>query len=567
MQQRTRVWRAAMLSIPMVLLGPGWANALQFSRAPEIVQNPNPRVPLAAVLTFEVDSPVTTRVAVDDGTRKWVINLPMTAKGTVRHPIVGMKPGRTHTFAVTVTDPQGASASGARPLSFRTPDLPSNAYEFPALHVHRAEVAAMEPGITLLTVRRRAMGRPHVLTPTQTKFGIEWGLIVALDESGEVVWYYRHDSRVAGVATLRNGNIFFHTTANSPVEIDWLGNRVRQWGAALGPRPMPKGAIPVQAVTLHHQPDEMPNGNFLSLAAHPRTIEHYYTSTDDANAPRKTQKVMGDEIIEFTPDGQVVWRWNTFDYLDPFKIGYETFTSYWWVRGFPDTVDWSHGNGVHYDARDDSILLSLRNLDAILKIDRKSKNIIWILARDVGWSAELRKKLLKPVGSNFQYPSHQHNPRITPDGNIVVFNNNVFQAIPFTGETVKPAGESFSNAIVYDIDAAKMTARVVFITPMDKEVSCNAWAMGDAHVLPKTGNVLVDFSLCYPGLKIETFHTMDRTRAHPDDLPSSPRIREFRKEDPEHPVFDVELIPQFDLMQWEVFGVQRIPSLPAPKAR
>ena len=101
--------------------------------------------------------------------------------------------------------------------------------------------------------------------------------------------------------------------------------------------------------TLHHQPDALPNGNYLSLNAVPRRIEGYYTSETDAAAPRRDQWVMGDEVIEFNPQGEVLWRWNSFDHLDPFKIGYDTFWSYWWVRGFPQHLDWTHGNGVHHD--------------------------------------------------------------------------------------------------------------------------------------------------------------------------------------------------------------------------
>jgi hypothetical protein len=165
------------------------------------------------------------------------------------------------------------------------------------------------------------------------------------------------------------------------------------------------------------------------------------------------------------------------------------------------------------------------------------------------------------VGENFQYPSHQHNPRVTPDGHIVVFNNNVHQAIPFTGEVSKPASESFSNALVYEIDDKAMTARVTFATPMRGDVSCNSFAMGDAHVLPKTRNVLVAFSLCFPGLTIETWDQRDRSKVYADDLPSSPRIREFRKSDPLKPVLDIEFQPAHQIYQLEVFGVHRIPSL------
>jgi len=537
------------------------AQALRFVSPPQVERNPNDRAPLAAVLSLHADVPVSTEVVIGDGQRSWTVRFPLGAAGPMRLPLVGMKPGLVHTFQVTVTDARGQRLAAPAPLSLRTPELPANVLDFPQLKVHRADVAQMEPGITLVTVRRRALGRSELMTPAQRQFTLGWSVILGLNEAGEVVWYYRSDSRISGIATLANGNIFFHTAQFSPVEIDVLGNQVRRWGAAKGPRPMPPGSIPVDAVTLHHQPEELPNGNFLSMEAFPKVIENYYTSEHDKNAPRATQTVMGDQIIEFTPRGEVVWRWNTFDYLDPFKIGFDTFWSYWPVRGFPKALDWTHGNGVHHDKRDDSVIASFRNLDAVIKIDRKTKDIKWILSRDVGWSPELRRKLLRPVGANFQFPSHQHNPRVTPDGHVVLFNNNVHQAIPFTGETSKPASESFSNAIVYEIDDKAMTARVAFATPMTGDVSCNSFAMGDAHVLPRTRNVLVAFSLCFPGLKIETWDQQDRTKVYADDLPSSPRIREFRIDDPNRPVWDVEVQPPFHLVQMEVFGLHRIPSL------
>ena len=534
-----------------------------FRQPPRVVANPEPAAPMALVLVVDVGAPGTLELLADceAGSQRyrWQVE-----PGAHSLAVIGLKPARAYRLDVSMIDAQGHRFSTA-PLTARTPALPTPSLDFPPLRVHRAERARMEPGLTLLSVRRRALGRSHRMTPEQRRFTTDWGLILALDEDGEIVWFYRSPSRIAGVAALDNGHLFFHTARNSPTEIDWLGRTLRCWGAALGPNPMPAGAIPVQAVTLHHQPDALPNGNYLSLNAVPRRIQGYYTSETDADAPRSDQWVMGDEVIEFNPQGEVLWRWNSFDHLDPFKIGYDTFWSYWWVRGFPQHLDWTHGNGVHHDPRDDSVLLSLRNLDAVLKIDRPSGEIRWILARDIGWSEALRAKLLKPLGEGFIWPSHQHNPRLTPEGHVVLFNNNVHQAIPFTGERVKSAAESLSRAVVYEIDEAARTARMVFATPVDPQEGMVSFAMGDAHVLPRTGNVLVDFSLCFPGLQIETFDANDLTRVYPDDLPSSPRIREYALDDPSHPVFDVEVVPLHDVVQMEVFGVARV-EVPARMA-
>ena len=527
-----------------------------FRQEPSVVPNADPVAPMALVLSVDVNVAGTLELmAESEGVSqryRWQVE-----SGVKSLPVVGLKPARSYRLEVSLIDAQGQRFA-AKPLTVQTPAPPISSLDFPPLRVNRAQRDRMEPGLTLLSVRRRALGRSHRMTAEQRRFTTDWSLILALDEDGEIVWFYRSPARISGVAALENGHLFFHTTRNSPTEIDWLGRTLRCWGAALGPAPMPPGAVPVQAVTLHHQPDALPNGNFLSLNAVPRLIENYYTSETDATAPRRSQWVMGDEVIEFTLEGEVVWRWNCFDHLDPFKIGFDTFWSYWWVRGFPGHLDWTHGNGVHHDPRDNSVLLSLRNLDAVIKIDRSTGQIRWILARDIGWSEPLRAKLLRPVGPDFIWPSHQHNPRLTPQGHIVVFNNNVHQAIPFTGERVKSASESLSQAVVYEIDEVKQTARVVFSTPTDASEGAVSFAMGDAHVLPRTGNVLVDFSLCYPGLNIETFDANDLTRVYPDDLPSTPRIREYAIDDPQNPVFDVEVVPLHDLVQMEVFGVARV---------
>jgi arylsulfate sulfotransferase len=558
-----RLLAAALTLFPVGAAPPAYASTppALFSVAPRIEPNPNPRAPLAAVLRFEAAVPVATRVTASDGDRQWRVDFPPGPAGKVALPIVGMKANRMHRFEVEVTDAAGQTARAPAPLEFRTTGLPSGAFDFPAIELTKRS-AELEPGITLMTVRRRALGRPHMLTPAQQQFSTRWGMIVAIDSQGEVVWYYQSDRRIAGVAPLSNGNIFYHSHGSVPVEIDLLGNKVREWSAARGPVPPPPGAIPVEATTLHHQPEELPNGNFVSMMAEPRVVENYYTSEFDRDAPRKAQKVMGDDIIEFTPQGKVVWRWSAWDHLDPFRIGYETLTPYWWVRGFPDALDWTHGNGVHYDRRDDSLVISFRNQDAILKVDRGTREIKWILARDVGWKPELRRKLLRPAGANFLWPSHQHNPRVTAAGTIIVFNNNAFQAVPFTGEAVAPPDKSFSNAIEYEIDENAMTARVVFSTPDEApEDSCNSFAMGDAHRLPKTDNILVAYSLCFPKLKLETFTTMDRSKVHPDDLPVTPKIVEYSRTSPARRLWEVRIKPPFDLMQWEVYGVYRLPSL------
>ena len=89
----------------------------------------------------------------------------------------------------------------------------------------------------------------------------------------------------------------------------------------------------------NHQPHEMPNGNCLALTANGQELENYHTSDTDPDAPRANQKVVGNKIVEFTPQGEVVWDWRTFDHLDIWRFGYPLTEVYGLARGFP----------VHYD--------------------------------------------------------------------------------------------------------------------------------------------------------------------------------------------------------------------------
>ena len=50
-----------------------------------------------------------------------------------------------------------------------------------------------------------------------------------------------------------------------------------------------------------------------------------------------------------------------------------------------ELVDRAHFNSIFYDPRDDSILLSGRRQDAVVKIDRKTSELTWILGPHDRW--------------------------------------------------------------------------------------------------------------------------------------------------------------------------------------
>ena len=63
------------------------------------------------------------------------------------------------------------------------------------------------------------------------------------------------------------------------------------------------------------------------------------------------------------------------------------------------TRDWAHANSIFYDASDDSIVLSFRHQDAVVKFSRESGELIWILGTHEGWKDPWKPYLLEPQAS------------------------------------------------------------------------------------------------------------------------------------------------------------------------
>ena len=119
-----------------------------------------------------------------------------------------------------------------------------------------------------------------------------------------------------------------------------------------------------------------------------------------------------------------------------------------------------------------------------------------------------------------------------------------------------------------------MEVRQVWSTPDTPEDRVISWAMGDAHRLPETDNMLVIDSFCLPeadplDARGDVRHadlTWDervRNSWHPSDFSYWGRIREYRRSDREV-VFETLPGDPLGIMGWEVFGGTKTASLGPP---
>lgn len=351
----------------------------------------------------------------------------------------------------------------------------------PPIRIARCTPARREPGMMLFNVR----GDPQ-------PGGKLSGWIVGVDRAGALTCIHGSEQPVQGVRLLPNGNLLVTVVDGLVLEMTLAGETVRQWYATerYRNRAPPKNGIPVAAETFHHGVNRGPDGNMLLLSMEIREYDDWPGSVSDPNAPRERAKVVGDIVMEVRPDGTQANAWRVLDLLDPYRITYGSRANYWEVRGYPDTMDWCHANGTAYDARDDAILVSLRTQDCIVKFDRKTGVLRWILGAHGNWRQPWSDKLLTPDAS-VDWQFHQHDCSVTPQGTILCFDNGNHRAQPFAPKM--SAAESYSRAVEYAVDEANGTVRQVWSYGDAPGEIRYAGFQGGAIRLPKTGNTFITY--------------------------------------------------------------------------
>lgn len=507
-----------------------------------LAPNPNPTVPLAAILTVATDEPATLEISIDDGDRQWSMTPSDGAATSHEVPIFGMRANRENTITATLTDAKG-NAWTSGPLVFATPPLP-DLLPTPEITVH--DPGAMEPGVTLFNINfRNAPDTPP-----------NWGPAVIVDDEGEIIWYYLPEGhKVHDIRRIPNGNFLYEIWPGTggKVEIDMLGNILRRWhftGTAKDPA---EGSIPVETDSYHHDFTELPNGNILLLSSENRVIDDWYTSETEAMAPRAPANVVGDVIIEMTMDGDVLREWKLHDILDPYRIGYNSLRQDFWRRHYEGVVegevhDWTHGNAIIYDDNDNSFIMSLPYQDAVIKVSLDSGELIWILGSHDNWREPWSDKLLTPVG-DVEWSYKHHAISHTENGTYLLFDNGVARSSPF--DEGMALEDSYSRAVEYEVDEEAMEVRQVWSYGPEDEVFY-ARFLGDVDWQPQSDNVLITVGA-------------QEQNADGVNAPMGPgtqrwaRLMEVTHDEPPVKVWEMRL--KDDGVGWAIYRAERLPSL------
>lgn len=208
-------------------------------------------------------------------------------------------------------------------------------------------------------------------------------------------------------------------------EYDWDGELV--WDC-----PTPWGHSDLGS---HHDIFRKANGNTLFICREETPEE----IREQARDPERRECLYSDLIVEVTPDKEVAWEWRECEHLDIDRCNPIPASRGWWAGKDNNTVtDWTHTNTVQalaenkwYDEGDErfkpgNVLLSLRQLDVLLIVDRDTKEIAWEYTGDY------------KGGLSGQHDSHMIEKGLPGEGNIMVFDNG---ASPY--EDLAHCGRSF----------------------------------------------------------------------------------------------------------------------------
>lgn len=438
---------------------------------------------LRADVSFTTDNPgeIALEVIDADG-RGYRLIPPSEGPGTQTVPLLGLREDTAYTVEVTDGEASGST-------SFTTGSLPS---DMPPVEVESSS-DRMSAGLTLFNVI--PFGGDREDGPTED------GYLVAVDESGEIVWYYRQTHSIQDVRQSVDGDLLFIHFETGVRKLDVLDGSLDEWSGTTGLDDAPEDehgrayagddAIRVDTDQMHHEIIELPNGNLMTLSRELREIDGFPEPLcDEGDDFTGTYEVVTDTVVEFEPgSGEVLNEWSLFDYVDPVDtldvIKPAEFCSQYLSDVYPDIEgrDWTHSNAVVLDEERNALLVSVRHLDQVFAIRHQDD--------DSGPAGELLWRLGE--GGDFTLTSgewflHPHAPEVLDDGSIMIYDNG--NERPGTSLD-DPDSLPYSRAVQYQIDIEDGTAEQVWEHRADAPgEAVYAPFVGDADPLA-TGTVLI----------------------------------------------------------------------------
>lgn len=413
---------------------------------PYVVLNPFGKCPLSALMKFRTEEECLVTVIIEDDIKK------VFEEFNTEHeiPILGLIPDKKNCIKILCNYKNNRQEEYVHYI--KTSKLPINYPNIDLLCCNEDNMCEGMIGMSL--------GRSEGVRTIEHLYSI-------IDNKTRVRWLYT-DVSCHLFMKLRNGNLIVDApisrgicgayTSAGFIEIDMLGRIINFFKVENG---------------LHHDAIELENGNFLVITQRENTKQDLLVEID-----RKTKEVINE--------------WDFRKILDPNR---ETVIDKISVN---HPLDWLHLNSLVYDDRSNCIIASSRNQSTVVKFNKHTSEIKWILAPHYGWNEKFKKYLLKPIGDNFEWSYAQHTPSLTDKENLVIFDNGNFRSYKL--EEAVLAHNNYSRAVEYKIDEDNMTVEQVWQYGKERGNELYCAYLGAVRIL-KNDNRLI----CFGGITKDIF--------------------------------------------------------------
>lgn len=282
-------------------------------------------------------------------------------------------------------------------------------------------------------------------------------LAVAFDYAGDVRWCLNIKC-VFDMKRLKNGHILMGTDRLVQMPYYMSGMyETSACGKIYHEYRLPGGS--------HHDAFEMPDGSLLCL-------------TEDL-----TSGTVEDMCVLIDRNtGEILKTWDYKNFLEP-GLG---------KSGSWSEKDWFHNNAVWYDEKSHSLTFSGRHMDSIVNIDFETGRLNWILSDPEGWPQEwVDRYFFKPIGTDFEWQYEQHACLITPDGDVMCFDNHHWGSK--IRENYRAAKNNYSRGVRYRINTKDMTIEQIWQYGKDRGAKffspyiCNVEYYNEGHYMVHSG--------------------------------------------------------------------------------
>lgn len=265
--------------------------------------------------------------------------------------------------------------------------------------------------------------------------------IFVMDREGRLVWWWRSGDKDHVMTSCRptpDGDGVTFGWYYKYLDVEPAEFRTITWDG------QERASIPAEFA--HHTFTQLEDGTLATLELDIRETETYGT-------------VIGDQLVEISPDGSRRIVFSSWDHQTPEP-------NEGWVNWGIYTTghDWSHANGVFYDAPRERYLVTFAHLDTLWAIDR------WTGAQ----LADADRATFIPEDSRFHYA---HAPRITEAGTLMLMSGQMGLL-----------GENHIAEFLVDEDLTTFEE----VWSYGRGEGIKALAMGEGRPLPN-GNVLANF--------------------------------------------------------------------------